>query len=86
VDRSGFISRLLDDPVGRQLGRVVAFEWGPRGLVELPGFSIKLGPAPRPAARAGIAALGEHSEEVLGTLGIDDDQRARLAAAGAILG
>jgi crotonobetainyl-CoA:carnitine CoA-transferase CaiB-like acyl-CoA transferase len=86
VDRSGFISRLFDDPVGRQLGRVVAFEWGPRGLLELPGFAIKLGPALRPTPRAGIAALGEHSDEVLGALGIDDDQRARLAAAGTILG
>jgi crotonobetainyl-CoA:carnitine CoA-transferase CaiB-like acyl-CoA transferase len=86
VDRSGFISRLLDDPVGRQLGRVVAFEWGPRGLVELPGFSVKLGPAPRPAARASIAALGEHSEEVLGMLGIDDNQRAGLVATGTVLG
>jgi crotonobetainyl-CoA:carnitine CoA-transferase CaiB-like acyl-CoA transferase len=86
VDRSGFISRLFDDPVGRQLGRVVAFEWGPRGLLELPGFAIKLGPAPRPAPRAGIAALGEHTDEVLGTLGVDDDQRARLAATGTILG
>jgi crotonobetainyl-CoA:carnitine CoA-transferase CaiB-like acyl-CoA transferase len=86
VDRAGFIARLFDDPVGRQLGRVVGFEWGPRGLVELPGFSIKLGPAPRPAARAWIAALGEHSDEVLAALGIDEDQRARLAASGTILG
>jgi crotonobetainyl-CoA:carnitine CoA-transferase CaiB-like acyl-CoA transferase len=86
VDRSGFISRLFDDPVSRQLGRVVAFDWGPRGLVELPGFAIKLGPAPRPAARASIAALGEHSEEVLAGLGIDDDQRAALAASGTIVG
>ena len=86
VDRSGFISRLFDDPVGRQLGRVLAFEWGPRGLLELPGFSIQLGPAPRPAPRPGIAALGEHSDEVLGALGFDDDQQARLAATGTILG
>jgi crotonobetainyl-CoA:carnitine CoA-transferase CaiB-like acyl-CoA transferase len=86
VDRAGFISKLLDDPVGHQLGRVVTFDWGPRGRLEQPGFPLRLGPAPRPAARLSIPGLGEHTSEVLGGLGVDDDELAALAASGTILG
>jgi crotonobetainyl-CoA:carnitine CoA-transferase CaiB-like acyl-CoA transferase len=85
VDRTGFVSRLLDDPVGRQLGRVTSFEWGPRGRLDQPAFSIRFGPAPRPAARRSIPALGEHTSEVLSAIGIDDDELADLAESATIL-
>jgi crotonobetainyl-CoA:carnitine CoA-transferase CaiB-like acyl-CoA transferase len=84
VDRTGFIAKLLDDPVGRQLGRVTSYEWGPRGRLEQPSFSIRLGPAPRPTARQSIPALGEHTAEVLRNLGIEDDELARLSGSGTI--
>jgi crotonobetainyl-CoA:carnitine CoA-transferase CaiB-like acyl-CoA transferase len=68
LDRSSFIAGLLDDPVNRQLGRVVAYEWGDRGLLEQPAFAVRFGPAARPAARAHIPELGEHTDEILAAL------------------
>jgi crotonobetainyl-CoA:carnitine CoA-transferase CaiB-like acyl-CoA transferase len=66
-DREGFTAGFLDDPVGRQLGRVVSYRWGERGLVEQPCFPPRLGPAPRPPAAAGIPGLGEHTAQILPT-------------------
>lgn len=86
TDRAGFISRLLDDPVGRRLGRVASYEWGPRGLLEQPSFPLRFGPGPRIGARPAIAALGEHTGEVLELLGFDDDERAELHASGTVTG
>jgi crotonobetainyl-CoA:carnitine CoA-transferase CaiB-like acyl-CoA transferase len=80
--RGAFIARILDDPVNRQLGRVVSFAWGPRGTLEQPAFPVRLGPAPRPAAPALIPDLGEHTDEVLGALGFGAEERASLRAAG----
>ncbi|ONH30871.1 CoA transferase [Pseudofrankia asymbiotica] len=84
VDRSGFVANIVDDPVDRELGRTVAFDWGARGLTEQPGFALRLGPEPRPAVRVSIPGLGEHTTEVLDAAGFDADARAALAAAGAI--
>jgi crotonobetainyl-CoA:carnitine CoA-transferase CaiB-like acyl-CoA transferase len=84
VDRSGFVSRLLDDPVNRQFGRVVSYEWGARGLLEQVGFPIRFGPEPRPAERAAIPALGEHTAEILTAVGFSADEQAELARSGAI--
>ena len=69
ADRRTFISRLLDDPVNRQLGRVAGFDWGPRGWFEQPAFPIHLGPEPRPPTRPFLPALGEHTAEILAELG-----------------
>jgi crotonobetainyl-CoA:carnitine CoA-transferase CaiB-like acyl-CoA transferase len=80
--RGEFIARIFDDPVNRQLGRVVSFDWGPRGTLEQPAFPVRLGPTLRPAAPALIPDLGEHTEEVLGALGFDSNARAALRAAG----
>jgi crotonobetainyl-CoA:carnitine CoA-transferase CaiB-like acyl-CoA transferase len=79
ADRTAFVSGFLDDPVNRQLGRVVEYPWGDRGLLEQPGFALRLGPAPRPAASARIPTLGEHTDEVLASLGFDADDRAAFA-------
>jgi crotonobetainyl-CoA:carnitine CoA-transferase CaiB-like acyl-CoA transferase len=70
-DRTGFASGFTDDPVNRQLGRVVSYHWGARGQVDQPRFPPRLGPRPRPRAMAGIPELGEHTAEFLDTLGID---------------
>lgn len=78
--RSEFAAGFVDDPVNRQLGRVVSYRWGDRGRVDQPCFPPRIGPAPRPRARAGIPGLGEHTAQVLESLGLDAAQRARLAA------
>jgi len=85
-DRSGFVARVLDDPVSRQLRGVVTLDWGPRGRLEQPAFPLRFGPAPRPAAQAHIPGLGEHTDEVLGALGFDEQTRAKLAAAAVTAG
>jgi crotonobetainyl-CoA:carnitine CoA-transferase CaiB-like acyl-CoA transferase len=84
VDRSGFVGGFLDDPVSRELGRVVSYEWGERGLLEQPAFALRFGPQPRPGAPARIPTLGQHTDEVLESLGFDADARAALAASGTI--
>ncbi|MFI5047670.1 MAG: CoA transferase [Acidimicrobiia bacterium] len=71
ADRTEFIGAILDDPVNRQLGRVVTLEYGARGKLEQPAFPIRFGPAPRHAAPAVIPGLGEHTDEVLGALALD---------------
>ena len=80
IDRTAFVDTFVDDPVNRQLGRVVAYQWGDRGILEQPGLALRLGPAPRPRAPARIPTLGQHTAEVLEELGFDADARAALAA------
>jgi crotonobetainyl-CoA:carnitine CoA-transferase CaiB-like acyl-CoA transferase len=84
VDRTEFAARFLDDPVNRELGRVVTYHWGDRGLVEQPRFPPRLGPAPLPGARAGIPRLGENTTEMLESLGFDPEQRRALAVSGTV--
>lgn len=79
-DRADFIAGILDDPVNRQLGRVVSFEWGPRGRLEQPALPIRLGPSPQPAERSFIPDLGEHTGEILSVLNLDAEPRASLIA------
>jgi len=78
ADRSGFTAGFVDDPVNQQLGRVVRYRWGDRGEVRQPVFPPRFGPVPKPGARAGIAALGEHTHEVLQEVGLDAVARNRL--------
>jgi len=84
VDRTEFAARFLDDPVNRELGRVVTHRWGDRGRVEQPRFPPRLGPAPLPGAWAGIPRLGEHTTEMLESLGFDREQRRVLAVSGTV--
>jgi crotonobetainyl-CoA:carnitine CoA-transferase CaiB-like acyl-CoA transferase len=70
MTRSEFVDAFLDDPVNRQLGRVVAYQWGDRGLLEQPALPVRFGPAPRPHAPTRIPALGEHTEELFAALGV----------------
>jgi crotonobetainyl-CoA:carnitine CoA-transferase CaiB-like acyl-CoA transferase len=80
VNRVGFIGGILDDPVNQQLGRVVRFGWEARGLLEQTGFPLRFGPAPRPTTRCAIPGLGEHTAEVLTSVGIEAAEQAALAA------
>jgi crotonobetainyl-CoA:carnitine CoA-transferase CaiB-like acyl-CoA transferase len=84
VDRSEFAARFLDDPVNRELGRVVTHHWGDRGRVEQPRFPPRLGPAPLAGAWAGIPRLGEHTTEMLESLGFGPEQRRALEASGTV--
>ncbi|HEX4289964.1 MAG TPA: CoA transferase, partial [Trebonia sp.] len=63
--RTGFGSGFTGDPVNRQLGRVVSYQWGDFGRVDQPRFPPRLGPGTPPPAMAGISALGEHTTEFL---------------------
>jgi crotonobetainyl-CoA:carnitine CoA-transferase CaiB-like acyl-CoA transferase len=82
ADRETFVAGFLDDPVNRQLGRVVTHLWGERGTVEQAAFPPRFGPTPRRGASARISSLGEHTTEMLKALGFDDEARAELAASG----
>jgi crotonobetainyl-CoA:carnitine CoA-transferase CaiB-like acyl-CoA transferase len=84
LDRSAFTTAFVDDPVNRQLGRVVSYHWGERGRVDQPCFPPRFGPEPGPGAGAWIAGLGQHTAEVLAGVGFDAEARAKLAASGAI--
>ncbi len=84
VDRSGFTDSFVDDPLNRQLGRVVSYRWGDRGEVVQPRFPPRLGPTPQPGARPGIAALGEHTHQILEDIGFDGASRRRLSASGTV--
>lgn len=83
-DREAFAAGFFDDPVNRQMGRVVTHLWGERGRVEQPCLPPRFGPDPRPPEPARIPGLGEHTTELLEALGFDRDDRAGLAASGAI--
>ena len=86
ADRTEYSARFLDDPVNRELGRVVTYQWSERGQVEQPRFPPRIGPGAPPPGPAGIAALGQHTAEVLEFLGFDAAQRAALAESGTIGG
>jgi crotonobetainyl-CoA:carnitine CoA-transferase CaiB-like acyl-CoA transferase len=86
VDRSGFTSGFVDDPVNDQFRRSVRYRWGDRGRVDQPTFPPRVGPEARPGAWPGVAGLGQHTAELLETVGFDADARIKLAASGVIAG
>jgi crotonobetainyl-CoA:carnitine CoA-transferase CaiB-like acyl-CoA transferase len=84
ADRREFIARILDDPVNYQLGRISHVNWDALGLLEQPAFPLRFGPTARPAPPPFFPRLGEHTVEVLQSLGFGVDEISRLAASGAI--
>jgi crotonobetainyl-CoA:carnitine CoA-transferase CaiB-like acyl-CoA transferase len=82
LDRAGFITGILDDPINRQLGRVVSYRLGERGQIEQTRFPLRLGPGSFPRRPLGIPGLGEHTAEVLEEVGVGD--RRQLEAEGVV--
>jgi crotonobetainyl-CoA:carnitine CoA-transferase CaiB-like acyl-CoA transferase len=81
VNRDGFRRAILDDPVNRQLGRVVAYETADWGHFEQIGPLVRTGPAGCRGPRLMLPGVGEHTVEVLTGLGFSDEETAELLAA-----
>jgi crotonobetainyl-CoA:carnitine CoA-transferase CaiB-like acyl-CoA transferase len=83
-DRRAFIARILDDPVNQQFGRGLSFSWAHLGQLEQPAFPLRFGPTSRPAPAPFFPGLGEHTAEVLESLGLGADEISELTGSGAI--
>jgi crotonobetainyl-CoA:carnitine CoA-transferase CaiB-like acyl-CoA transferase len=88
LDRDGFRRAILDDPVNRQLGRVVSYHTADWGRFEQIGPLLRCGPdAVMGEVEAGdgprlmLPSVGEHTVEVLGELGFGGEEIDALLAA-----
>jgi crotonobetainyl-CoA:carnitine CoA-transferase CaiB-like acyl-CoA transferase len=81
LDRDGFRRAVLDDPVNRRLGRVVAYETPDWGHFEQVGPLVKCGPEPAAGPALMLPRIGEHTVEVLDGLGFGRDEIDALLAA-----
>ncbi|MEV5650589.1 CoA transferase [Nocardia sp. NPDC052254] len=80
MDRNGFRHAILDDPVNRQLGRVVGFPTADWGYFEQIGPLLRSGPDVTGGPRLMIPGVGEHTTEVLLELGFDESRVDELIA------
>lgn len=71
LDRDQFRRRTLDDPVNRQLGRVVAYPALSWGHFEQLGVLLRCGPDASVSGEPSLPDVGEHSEQVLRELGFE---------------
>lgn len=81
MDRDHLRRGVRDDPVNRQLGRVVEYEtadWGHFGQI---GPLVRFGPTPAVGAVLALPGVGEHTAGVLGDLGFSPDDIDALLAA-----
>jgi len=69
LDRDGFRRAVLDDPVNRQLGRVVSYPTADWGRFEQIGPLLRCGPEDLTGPRLLLPGVGEHTVEILGELG-----------------
>ncbi len=74
ADRDEFRSGILDDPVNRQLGRVVTYETADWGRFEQIGPLVRTGPAPLSGPELMLPGIGEHSRRVLADLGFAEEE------------
>ncbi|HKY67263.1 MAG TPA: CoA transferase, partial [Acidimicrobiales bacterium] len=81
MDRDRFRQGILDDPVNRQLGRVVEYETAAWGHFEQIGPLVRCGPPPATRAVLALPGVGEHSAAVLRDLGFSSDEIDALLAA-----
>ena len=78
LDRDGFRRAILDDPVNRQLGRVVSYQTADWGRFEQIGPLLRCGGG---GPRLMLPGVGEHTVEILTELGLPGDQIDALLAA-----
>jgi hypothetical protein len=81
LDRDAFRRGILDDPVNRQLGRVVSYETADWGHFEQIGPLLQCGPEVGGGPRLMLPGVGEHPAEVLTELGLRGDEVDALLAA-----
>ena len=74
MDRERFRQGILDDPINRQLGRVVAYETAEWGHFEQIGSLIRCGPGLRHVPQRMFPGIGGHSTQVLGELGFTSEE------------
>ena len=81
MDRDQFRQAILDDPLNRQLGRVVAYPVPDWGRFEQIGPLLRCGPAPTGQPALMLPGIGEHTMEVLVDLGFSAEEIEALLAA-----
>jgi crotonobetainyl-CoA:carnitine CoA-transferase CaiB-like acyl-CoA transferase len=82
MDRDSFRRDVLDDPVNRQLGRVVGYQTADWGWFEQIGPLLRCGPSLGGGpGLLGLPGVGEHTVAVLAELGIDASSIDSLLAA-----
>jgi crotonobetainyl-CoA:carnitine CoA-transferase CaiB-like acyl-CoA transferase len=81
LDRDGFRRAVLDDPVNRQLGRVVSYPTADWGRFEQIGPLLRCGPEDLTGPRLLLPGVGEHTVEILGELGFTPAEIDALLAA-----
>jgi crotonobetainyl-CoA:carnitine CoA-transferase CaiB-like acyl-CoA transferase len=80
LDRDGFRRAVLDDPVNRRMGRVVAYETADWGRFEQIGPLVRCGPDAAGGPRLMLPGVGEHTVEVLTELGVGREEADALLA------
>ncbi len=84
ADRRAFVARVLDDPVNRQLGRVMRYHYARVGQLDQVTVPFRFGPQGLPAPAGTIPGLGADTRAVLGEAGLDAAQQDKLLAAGTV--
>ncbi|MGZ4705003.1 MAG: CoA transferase, partial [Acidimicrobiales bacterium] len=74
LDRDAFRRGILDDPVNRQLGRVVAYETADWGHFEQIGPLLRCGPDAGGGPPLMLPGVGEHTVEILAELGFTNGE------------
>ncbi len=80
------VEEVIADPETAMRGMLVESTYPTRGAIKVSGSPVKLSDAPQPTSDSlrRPPELGEHTEEVLGSIGIDAPEIARLKADGTI--
>ncbi|MGO9453712.1 MAG: CaiB/BaiF CoA transferase family protein [Candidatus Binataceae bacterium] len=80
------LEEVVSDPETAMRGTLIESEFPNRGPIRVAGSPIKLSdaPQPKPESLRRPPALGEHTEEVLASVGIDPEELKRLRAEGAV--
>jgi crotonobetainyl-CoA:carnitine CoA-transferase CaiB-like acyl-CoA transferase len=81
LDRDRFRRGILDDPVNRQLGRVVTYATPEWGRFEQIGPLLRCGPSAAGGPPLMLPGVGEHTEAVLAELGFSGDEVQSLLGA-----